>query len=244
MLHWRWKTVLVTILLVTLFIKLGMWQWHKAQVRQAMQDVLNANPEQVLVVDVAMFKQETRVAQMHGKRIALSGRYLPQYTVLIDNQVENGQAGFHVLTPLLLDGQTSVEGKPEVIWINRGWVAGFTDHQQLPKIATTTDMQRIHGMAWQIKKTAFQLGTPAMDWQPVQAVIDFARLRKHVPYDMPSMVVKLDPSVAKDGFVRHWQLPAGEIEKNLGYAYQWFGFALAAVLIALYQMLEKKSVSA
>lgn len=232
--HWRWKTLLLTGLLVMLFIRLGLWQWHKAEQRQAMHDALNGGGQQLVQVDAAMIKQSEIAQALHGRRVEMTGHYLPQYTVLLDNQVENGQAGFHVLTPLLLqDAQV-------VVWVNRGWVAGFSNHQQLPVIRTGTSLQSIRGLAWQIKKTAFQLGKPAMDWQPVQPVIDFGRLRRHVPYAMPTMIVKLDPATPQDGFVRHWQLPAGEIEKNLGYAYQWFGFAIAAVLIAGYQLLEKR----
>lgn len=234
--RWRWRPALLTILLVVVFVKLGLWQWHKAHVRQAMQDALNAHTQHVLVVDGALMKTPDVAQTLHGKRVALQGQYLPQYTLLLDNQVENGQAGFHVLTPMLLTDTHSV------VWVNRGWIAGFTNHQQLPEIQTSKMTQTITGLAWHIKKTAFQLGSPATDWQPVQQVIDFSRLRKHVPYAMPTLIIKLDASVANDGYVRHWQLPAGEIEKNLGYAYQWFGFAIAAVMIFGYQMLEKKTV--
>lgn len=225
--------MLLTALLVCVFIQLGLWQWHKAQQRQAMQHALETRLNTQSVLTATQLHQPDIAAVLHSTRIRIVGHYLPQYTFLLDNQVENGQAGFHVLTPFQL------KNSQDILWVNRGWVAGYIDHQQQPVIVTSTEEQTISGLAWQIKKTAFQLGTPATDWQKVQPVIDFVRLGQHVPFFTPKMVLKLDATVTRDGYVRQWQLPQGEIEKNMGYALQWFGFAIAAVLIACYQMLEK-----
>jgi len=48
------------------------------------------------------------------------------------------------------------------------------------------------------------------------------------------MAIKLDAASNAGGFVRNWQIPAERITTNLGYAYQWFGFALATLLIYIY----------
>jgi surfeit locus 1 family protein len=71
-------------------------------------------------------------------------------------------------------------------------------------------------------------------------VIDFTYLRQHVPYVFPDVILKLDPAAA-DGYLRHWDVPAGQVEKHLSYAYQWFGFAVASVVIGLTQMVEKRA---
>jgi surfeit locus 1 family protein len=39
--------------------------------------------------------------------------------------------------------------------------------------------------------------------------------------------------------VRNWQIPAERITTNIGYAYQWFGFSVAALLIYLYMSISK-----
>ncbi len=233
----KWRTLLLTALLVYVFIQLGLWQWHKAEARKAMAVALKTT--QFLSLQLTELKQTNLAANIHSRKVRMSGHYLPEQTLLIDNQLEQGRPGFHVLTAFQLDDTS------HVVWINRGWVAGFSDHHKLPEVATTYDHQTISGLAWQIRKTAFQL-KPAhvavntgQNTEIVQQVIDFKVLQQRLPQTIPQLIIKLDADVPRDGFVRHWQLPEGEIEKNMGYAYQWFGFAMAAVLICLYQMLEK-----
>ncbi len=53
------------------------------------------------------------------------------------------------------------------------------------------------------------------------------------------LVIKLDAKVAEGGFVRNWQIPASRISTHIGYAFQWFGFALASLLIFLYMSIRK-----
>lgn len=226
--------LLVMTVMVIVCIKLGLWQWHKAEQKQAIADALLRGQTQTELLDVQRLQQPPYIAQMHMHSVELTGHYLPQYTFFLDNQVENGQAGFHVLTPMLLsDGKT-------LLLVNRGWVAGYADHQRVPVVMTSPDAQTIKGWFWQQQKTGFRLDQAGEAWQPVQQVIDFAYLRKQWQHTLPSVVLKLDSAVAQDGFVRNWTLPEGQIEKNLSYAYQWFGFALASVLIGVYQMLEKR----
>jgi surfeit locus 1 family protein len=46
-------------------------------------------------------------------------------------------------------------------------------------------------------------------------------------------VIRLDAASGAGGFVRNWPRPAERIEMHIGYAYQWFGFALAFFVIYL-----------
>jgi surfeit locus 1 family protein len=227
--------ILVVAVMVFGCLKLGMWQWHKAEQKQAITHALTEGKLNVLELAAQGKLDEAHVEALHTRTVKLSGHYLAEQSFFLDNQVEQGQAGFHVLTPFLLaDGHT-------VILVNRGWVAGFADHQQLPVVETHTDEQTLTGMLWHQTKTGFQLGKPATGWNKVQQVIDFDYLQQQLTYPLlPHAILKLDPAVAQDGFVRHWDVPAGQVEKHLSYAYQWFGFALASILIGVYQMLEKR----
>lgn len=227
--------LMVVALMVFGCLKLGMWQWHKAEQKQAITLALAEGKLNVvdLVTDGKL--DENGIEALHTRAVKLTGHYLPAYAFFLDNQVEQGQAGFHVLTPFLLSDQRTV------ILVNRGWVSGFSDHQQLPVIKTTVREQTVAGMLWHQKKTGFQLGHTDEHWNKVQQVIDFEYLQKHLPYPLvPHAILKLNPDVAQDGFIRHWDVPAGQVEKHLSYAYQWFGFALASILIGVYQMLEKR----
>lgn len=216
-------------------IRLGLWQWHKAEQKQAITQALSTGSDRLLDLTNRPTLSAAEVEALHTRTVQLTGHYLPERSFFLDNQMEQGQAGFHVLTPFQLKGQASV------ILVNRGWVAGFTDHQQLPVIDTGTGEQTVTGMLWHQSKTGFQLGEPDQEWREVQQVVDFDYLQKHFPHPLvPRAILKLDPAVKQDGFFRHWDVPAGQVEKHLSYAYQWFGFALASLLIGLYQMVEKR----
>lgn len=222
-------------MLVAMFscIRLGLWQWHKAEQKQAITQALSSHS--LVSLSTADLHDPLRLQALHLQQVTVTGHYLPQFTFLLDNQVEQGRAGFQVLTPFLLDDSTRT-----VVWVNRGWVAGFADHQKLPEISTSPATQTIQALFWQQGKTGFRLDKPAQGWQKVQQVIDFSYLRQQVPYTFPAVILKLDPAVAQDGFIRHWEVAGGQIEKHLSYAYQWFGFALASLFIGFYQMLEKR----
>lgn len=226
--------ILAVMLMMAVCVKLGFWQWHKAEQKQAITQALTHGKHNVVAL-LAEQLDAASVEALHTRTVQLTGHYLANYSFFLDNQVMQEQAGFNVVTPFLLDdGHTA-------ILVNRGWVAGFANHQQIPVVATSSAQQTVRGMLWHQRKTAFRLDKPEQHWNQVQQVIDFNHLQQHIPYTLvPSAILKLDPAVVQDGFARHWEVPAGQVEKHLSYAYQWFGFALASLLIGLYQMVEKR----
>lgn len=230
------RPVVLLIMAISIFtcVKLGLWQWHKAEQKQAMTEAQTRGQTLVESIEFKRLNDHDYVSQMHMHTVQLTGRYMAERTFFLDNQVENGQAGFHVLTPLLLQDNKTI------LLVDRGWVPGFADHQKLPEVKTSVGEQTVKGWFWQQKKTGFRLDQAGQDWLPVQQVIDFDYLRKQWRSPLPPALLKLDPSQPSDGFVRHWTLPAGQVEKNLSYAYQWFGFAFASLLIGSYQMLGKR----
>lgn len=229
----RWLVVCLITVAVYSCIRLGLWQWHKAEQKLAITEALAHHGHVLQPAQIDLFAA-SKLEALHLQTVALTGHYLPQYSFFLDNQVVQGQAGFHVITPFLLSDQH------HVIWVNRGWLAGFADHQKIPVVTTSTHMQTIQGLFWQQRKTGFRLDSAAKGWQAVQQVIDFDYLRQQVPYVFPNAILKLDPA-SPDGYLRQWEVPAGQVEKHQSYAYQWFGFALASLLIGLSQMLEKQA---
>jgi surfeit locus 1 family protein len=47
------------------------------------------------------------------------------------------------------------------------------------------------------------------------------------------------PHTTQDGLQRHWSLPAADVQKHYGYAFQWFALsALALILYAWFQIIS------
>lgn len=231
-----WLGLLVLLICVPLFIKLGLWQYNKAQLKQEIQSSYNASLDnQALALPAKL----DNLDEWKYKKVMARGHYDTRYQILLDNQVENSRAGFHVLTPLKLDARN------EYVLVNRGWVPGGATHNDLPVITTPQHAVEIIGLVWVPSKKIFTLESQSekQQWNQVWQHMDMERYQKSVPIPLLPIVIKLDAKSDAGGFVRNWQLPAEKIATNMGYAYQWFGFAIASILIFLYTSIKKNNIS-
>lgn len=227
-----WTGLLVLIICVPLFIKLGLWQYNKAKLKQEIQTSYNASLDNEAL---SLPAQLNDLDAWKHKKVKVQGHYETQYQILLDNQVENSQAGFHVLTPL------KIEGRNDYVLVNRGWIAGGAAHSDIPEIITPEESVEIVGLVWVPSKKIFTLEskTEKSKWSQVWQHMDLERYQKSVAINMLPIVIKLDAKSNAGGFIRNWQLPADKIATNMGYAYQWFGFAIASILIFLYTSVRK-----
>lgn len=217
---------------IPLFIKLGLWQYNKAELRKEIQSSYNASLDQDALV---LPDNLTDVDAWKYKKVKVKGQYETKYQILLDNQVEENVAGFHVITPLRLDGSN------DYVLINRGWVAGGADHTDIPTINTPDYSLEIIGFVWVPSKKIFSLESDneKSSWKTVWQHMDMERYQKSIPIHILPLVIKLDSKSNAGGFVRKWQLPASKIATNMGYAYQWFGFTIASILIFLFTSIKK-----
>lgn len=238
---WRfetnWLSTLIVLVCIPLFIKLGLWQYHKAATKQAIQDQYQAslNKKTAQLADYL-----TAPEALQFQQAQVSGHYEAQYQLLVDNQVEDNQAGFHVVTPF------KIEGTERYVLVNRGWIAGEADHQALPQFDTPTGLQHIQGMVWVPSSKIFTLEAKPdttdkqhSPWALVWQHLDMKKYHQQAPIQVLDVIIKLDPAVKTGGFVRNWQMPPSKIMTNLGYAYQWFGFAFATLAIYLYTSVKR-----
>ena len=163
------------------------------------------------------------------RQVVARGRYEPAQQILIDNRVHREQAGYHVITPL------RIEGSEMRVLVNRGWVPALAEHSQTPQIATPDSMVEVSGMAIVPGTRYFTLGAKSAGggWQKVWQNLDLPRYSKAVQFSVQPVIIQLSPESTAGGFAREWPRPDERIERHVGYALQWWGFALATVLIWL-----------
>ena len=233
---------LATIVVMALCIKAGLWQYNKAQAKLVLQTQLNARlTEPAVALTGKLIADKIAAAEdLRYLRVKLSGVYDTRYQVLLDNQVENTVAGYHVLTPM------QVQGSKLYVLLNRGWIAGVPDqvglNRQLPAIDTPQGLQTIEGDIALPAAKFFTLEAPSASdgkWQPVWQHLDMQRYAKSVPFGVHPFVVRLAAKNSAGGFVRNWPPPGENISMHLGYAYQWFGFALTLLVIYIVLNLKK-----
>lgn len=230
-------STLIMLVCVVVFVKLGFWQLSKGQAKQAISEVYAASAQkQRIMLNAQALDNVNTLLTLHTNKVFVEGHYDERYQILLDNQVHQQQAGFHVLTPFIIAGTNMA------MLVNRGWVAGYTNHQQLPSIQTSKEVQAISGMAWVPSKKTFSL-EHAQQWQVpgVWQQLDYDSYQSKVPLHLLPIMLKLDASVQSDGFVRVWELPVSKVVSHFGYAYQWFGFAMATILIYFYNICVIKS---
>lgn len=230
-----WLSLLFTLALMTIFVKLGNWQLHKAQIKQQIETQFAASL-QSNVVNLKDYLSNTEV--LLYKNIEVEGVYDVSHQFLIDNQTYQGRAGFYVITPFKIKDTNSF------ILVNRGWVAGYANHNKLPSINTPTQSLVLQGMVWKPSEKIFSLEDKKLldgsgTWPVVWQNLDMSKYKKIVNQLTLPVIIKLSPNQQDDGFVREWTIPESDMAKNLSYAYQWYGFTFAAFAIWLITHIRK-----
>lgn len=221
---------LLMLCAIPLFIKFGFWQYNKAEKKQALQAMYEAALTQSAV---PLPSEIEDVGSWRYRQVRVGGEYQADRQVLLDNQVAQDRAGYHVITPL------RIAGSSHYILVDRGWVPAYADRSQLPAIETPDGIIEVEGHLWLPSEKFYHLdsGTSAstdQDWEVVWQNMDMVRYMDAVDFSVMPMVIRLDPKSDAGGYYREWPKPAERVTTHLGYAYQWFGFAVASVLIWLF----------
>jgi surfeit locus 1 family protein len=225
-----WLPTAAAVAGIALTIALGVWQLGRGNEKAALAGRLQAARAGPLIAVPAAEISEDEIA---WRRVEVSGRYAPEYTVFIDNRVLHGVPGYHVVTPLKIDGGD------RYVLVNRGWVAAAPDRRTLPRIDTPSAPVRITGIATVPGAHQFELSTRIAEgnvWQN----LTIARYRATVAIAIQPVVVQQD-SELNDGLKREWVESGPSPDRNYGYAFQWFALAAAFLIYYLVTHVRKSA---
>ncbi len=221
---------LVVLVLLPLLVGLGFWQLDRAGQKQALQrDYLQRG--QMSPLELGGQRLDPKLDDL--RRATGRGRFEPLHQILLDNRVHHGQPGFHVLTPLHL------EGTDRRILVNRGWIPWSAERHVLPSFDTPSYEMVVSGRLRRPATDYFTLedesGPPPQDvWQN----LNLARYQRVVAFPVEPLILELDGNaVEAGGFVREWpDYRDSWVERHRGYAFQWF--ALSAALVIIYVLVN------
>jgi surfeit locus 1 family protein len=228
---------LAALMLVILTVNLGAWQLRRADEKRVLQA---QRDEMAKTAPRAWAPSLSAVPPAAGQAVQLRGEFLEQKTVFLDNRSRNGVAGLHVLTPMRLLGDASSANTASYVLVLRGWIArGAGEHTRLPHVKTTVGELTVSGLVLADLGKAPYLSSGAPHtlgsaWGHLE-LSDYAKVSDLA---IAPFVVRQFSDTA-DGLMRDWPLPANEIDKHLGYAFQWFALALTVVGLWLYFALIK-----
>lgn len=218
-----WPT-LFSVPAVLVMLGLGVWQLDRLAWKTELIDSFNAR---VASEPVAPSASVDDIGEWRFRRVAAMGHFLHDKEIQITGKPFKGTAGFHVVTPFV------VEDGP-VVFVNRGWVPADRRRPEARPETLIEGPVRIDGL---IREAGLK-GRFVPDNEPqndVWFVVEPVPLAAHLGIEGPVANYSIDvlrPSP------RPTELPigaAGEIavrNEHLQYAITWF--LLAATLIVVY----------
>lgn len=216
---------------LALMISLDNWQMRRADEKLARQAQFEARR----VLMLALPGQLVNADQYEWARISARGEFVAAKTVLLDNKVAHGRAGYQVLTPLQL------EGSPLALLVNRGWVAAGPRREILPEIKTPAGVQFVEGVAVVPTARFVELGKDAgaqagRVWQN----LTLERFRNFSGLQLQPLVMQ-QTNETYDGLERAWEPPNLDADKHRSYALQWY--SIAVLILVLYVVLNIRKQS-
>ena len=230
---------LLLAIIGTVFISLGNWQLNRADERRLIAQQIEQGRQST---PVRLGADADASALKAWQAADVTGTWLAQWSVLLDNRNLDGKPGYWLATPLLLSPDRA-------ILVVRGWLARpIGQFNPFPAIAQSTDNVAVTGEIAMRVPQLYELTDPralTFDRNAVttmdqnQSAIDLDRVpqRQNVSVDQLSnatgiqfLPVVLLQTNATDGqnLVRQWPTPSIDADTNIGYAMQWFSFAAIA----------------
>lgn len=217
--------VVLTVLGMALFIRLGYWQLDRAEQKQALLDQYASGQQSQVEITSRNARDLPRY-----QRAQATGRYDPAHQILLDNMPSHsGQPGYRVLTPL--------ETAAGWLLVDRGWLPLGATRRELPDIEVDAAERTVTGTIDVLPRAGLQLDTPPVDpsvpWPRVLNFPTHDALEHQLGRTLLPGLLLLDAS-HPDGYERIWEAHLGfKPERHVGYAVQWLALAAVALILFL-----------
>ena len=227
---------LATLSGVGMTASLGLWQLDRAQQKESMARERQSRAAQTeldaRVLDSSAWGR-ARQDELQHRRIRVAGHWQAEHTVYLENRQMHGRPGFLVVTPLRLQGSSTV------ILVQRGWAPRhFLDRTALPEIQTPTGLVTLQGRLAPWPSRIYDFG--GQDLGPIRQNLDWSAYRLQTGLDLAESSL-LQTGDDGAGLQRAWPDIASGVEKHRGYALQWFALSgLIALLYVWFQIVRPR----
>jgi cytochrome oxidase assembly protein ShyY1 len=221
--------LLLTVAGALLFIRLGVWQLHRADFKEALLRRYAAS----VSAPLQDFAKVAEAPPADGfPRVRVRGHYLADRLYLLDNPKHDGRGGVEVFAPFALHGQS------QLLLVDLGFLPGNGNGKtpQLPPLPTAE--VSLQGLYVPPPPVGFEMGGDALSrqtrWPKNSIFMDPAEIARDLGRPLYPRLLALDADPASI-YVRVHTLDFSSMPpaRHRAYAFQWFTFALAAVVILL-----------
>lgn len=226
-----WWATLATLAGLALFASLGAWQLERAAEKRALLE--QAAREDALPPADRLPAHDSPVDEWLFQQVVLTGVYDADRQILLDNMTQDGRVGYQVLTALRLASDGSL------VLVNRGWIEAGGARSEVPVLDVGQLPRSVTGRLNHLPRPGLRLGQddpgahddpwPRRFLYPQRETLEAA-----LGEALPEFQLQLSAQ-APDGFIRRWELVNMAPDRHVGYAVQWFAFAV--VLLIIYYLL-------
>jgi surfeit locus 1 family protein len=234
------KWMLATILVIggaILFARLGIWQLD----RLAQRRLFNAHYVEMVSSPPINLPGDSGLplTDMEYRSANVTGNYDFRQQILLFNQYFRGQIGYHILTPLVLSDGTAV-------LVDRGWIPAESKSPATWSRYDEKNPAIVKGIIRLSLEKAEFTGRTDSALQPGETRRDIwifpniPRIQKQVSYKLLPVYIQQNVDQQDETPPVAYQ-PEIEISEgpHLGYAIQWFSFAL--IVLIGYPFLVRRS---
>ncbi|PHS14867.1 MAG: hypothetical protein COA86_14415 [Kangiella sp.] len=223
------------LLMQTLLNELGYWQLDRAKEKKQRMVQLDSSANQLLT-DFSKITSEDLKQFMPIKFEAFLS---DDNTYLIENKIQNGELGYHVLN-LVTEKST---GKK--VFVNRGWVSAKANRKNLPKVTNPPFDWLVLGRIYPLNQDILSAKAEIEQYDqvyrlPVMDVHVFKKLEEKLGETIEPFIIRLDKN-QNSGFNIDWQWISMKPEKHLAYAFQWFALAFTLLIVSIVAATKRKT---
>jgi surfeit locus 1 family protein len=214
----------LVVLIATVCVRLGFWQISRLRQRDARNALINER------IELPPTRLEPAFGDTTGllyRRVNVVGRYDHDHTIILPGRSHRGVPGVYVLTPIVLGG-----GGTGVL-VNRGWVPsadGFSvplDSLRSPPTDSVTALVLPFPGSGMRSRNLPPL--PDSGFRHAWFSPDPVAIRRQFPYHLLDVEVQALPDPAAPRFPVRLSAPALDRGPHIGYAIQWFSFAVIGI---------------
>ncbi|MDH3398158.1 MAG: SURF1 family protein [Acidimicrobiia bacterium] len=218
----RWIAAHVFVLVVAgVFIRLGFWQLDRLAERRAHNDKV-AERMAMQPGELNSLLERVSSSELEYRQVVVVGTFDADGEILIRSRTHDGEAGFHVVTPLVTEPGVAV-------LINRGWVPLDLNSPPVSPALPPLEQVQVTGTI-RDSQSAPALGPrDPPDGQLKRLYwIDIPRIQQQSDYSLVPVSIELRSQVPAQTGRLPVPVEAQELTEgsHLAYAIQWFAFTV------------------
>ncbi|WP_102545100.1 SURF1 family protein [Vibrio splendidus] len=238
-----WIAAVLTVVSVSILIKLGMWQLDRGNEKLRYEHQLTERARQSsrsLDMVISEWQDSRLPAQESLNPQALNGLKVDVEIVnksglilLLDNQINQGKVGYviYMLGEVRFEGGKQSIADEKQLLIDLGFVAASRDRRELPQLGSMTVPTKMSGRVYtrSVNPLSHELALENTIPKRIQN-LNITALSEHTGQEVLPFIFQ-PQSLDSWPYEMLWRPTAMKSEKHFGYSFQWF--VMATVLLFL-----------